>query len=183
MATVLEFEIPQMIKCFSMFGEDYKPRLAVVVVQKRISTRIFGQGPQGYQNPPPGTVLDHTITRKGWYDFFLVSQHVRQITVTPTHYNVVADNTGTQTRSYANCLTIPTMMIPPISGMSQLSIKQKAPSSTEQKTPPNNAQPPQSAKTSPPVAAPLLNGEMKQGTNGHSVPLGANYLALQTRIY
>ena len=64
-------------------------------------------------------------------------------------------------------LTTPTMMTPPISGMSQLSIEQKAPSSTEQKTPPNNAQPPQTAKTSPPVAAPLLNGEMKQGTNGH----------------
>ena len=78
-------------------------------------------------------------------------------------------------------LTTPTMMKPPISGMSQLSIEQKAPSSTEQKTPPNNAKPPQNAKTSPPVAAPLLNGEMKQGTNGHSVPLGANYLALQTR--
>ena len=30
-------------------------------------------------------------------------------------------------------------------------------------------------------AAPVLNGKMKQGTNGHSVPLGANYLALQTR--
>ena len=56
----------------------YKPRLAVVVVQMRISTRIFGQGPQGYQNPPPGTVLDHTITRKGWYNVFLVSQHVCQ---------------------------------------------------------------------------------------------------------
>ena len=41
-----------------MFGE---PSLAVVVVQKRISTLIFGQGPQGYQNPSPGTVLDHTI--------------------------------------------------------------------------------------------------------------------------
>ena len=78
-------------------------------------------------------------------------------------------------------LTTLTMMTPPISVMSQLSIEQKAPSSTEQKTPPNNAQPPQTAKTSPPVAAPLLNGEMKQGTNGHSVPLGANYLALQTR--
>ena len=64
-------------------------------------------------------------------------------------------------------LTTPTMMTPPISGMSQLSIEQKAPSSTEQKTPPNNAQAPQTAKTSPPVAAPLLNGEMKQGTNGH----------------
>lgn len=28
------------------------------------------------------------------YDFFLVSQHVRQGTVTPTHYNVVADSSG-----------------------------------------------------------------------------------------
>lgn len=28
------------------------------------------------------------------YDFFLVSQHVRQGTVTPTHYNVVHDLSG-----------------------------------------------------------------------------------------
>ena len=28
------------------------------------------------------------------YDFFLVSQHVRQGTVTPTHYVVVSDNSG-----------------------------------------------------------------------------------------
>lgn len=28
------------------------------------------------------------------YDFFLVSQHVRQGTVTPTHYNVVYDESG-----------------------------------------------------------------------------------------
>ena len=31
MATVLEFEIPQMIKCFSMFGEGIKVRDAIVV--------------------------------------------------------------------------------------------------------------------------------------------------------
>ena len=47
-------------------GEEYKPKLAVVVVQKRISTRIFSRGGTGYENPPPGTILDHTITRKGW---------------------------------------------------------------------------------------------------------------------
>ena len=42
---------------------------------------------------------------KGWYDFFLVSQHVRQGTVAPTHYNVVADKHWIQTRSYAKtCL-------------------------------------------------------------------------------
>ena len=33
----------------------------------------------GLENPPPGTVMDHTITRRNWYDFFLVSQHVRQV--------------------------------------------------------------------------------------------------------
>lgn len=32
-----------------------------------------------FDNPPPGTVVDHTITRRDWYDFFLVSQNVRQV--------------------------------------------------------------------------------------------------------
>ena len=36
-------------------------------------------------------MLDHTVTKRNWYDFFLVSQHVGQGTVTPTHYVVVQD--------------------------------------------------------------------------------------------
>ncbi|XP_019856843.1 PREDICTED: piwi-like protein 1 isoform X2 [Amphimedon queenslandica] len=92
--TVVEFEIPQMKSCLAMFGESYKPKIGFVIVQKRIATRLFSHGPQGYENPCPGTVLDHTVTRKGWYDYFLVSQHVRQGTVTPTHYHVVLDNAG-----------------------------------------------------------------------------------------
>ena len=39
-------------------------------------------------------MLDHTVTKRDWYDFFLVSQHVGQGTVSPTHYIVVHDNTG-----------------------------------------------------------------------------------------
>ena len=31
------------------------------------------------------------MTKRNWYDFFLVSQHVGQGTVTPTHYVVVQD--------------------------------------------------------------------------------------------
>ena len=46
-------------------GEGYCPKLAVVVVQKRISTRIFCRSAKGLDNPPPGTVVDHTITRRG----------------------------------------------------------------------------------------------------------------------
>ena len=67
MNTVKEYEVPQMMACFSSFEENYHPKFAVVVVQKRISTRIFHRGgAKGLANPPPGTVVDHTITRKGW---------------------------------------------------------------------------------------------------------------------
>jgi aubergine-like protein len=94
MHTVAQYEVPQMTSCFTdLFGESYQPKMAVVVVQKRISTRIFCRSPRtGLDNPPPGTVVDHTITRRGIYDFFLVSQKVRQGTVTPTHYTVVHDS-------------------------------------------------------------------------------------------
>lgn len=45
-----------------------------------------------YENPLPGCVIDHTITRRHMYDFFLVPQSVRQGTVSPTHYIVVHDS-------------------------------------------------------------------------------------------
>lgn len=43
------------------------------------------------ENPDPGSVLDHTVTRRGLYDFYLVPQSVRQATVTPSHYIVLED--------------------------------------------------------------------------------------------
>ncbi|XP_035670589.1 piwi-like protein 1 [Branchiostoma floridae] len=94
--TVAGYEVEQLRECASYFGgESYQPRLAVVIVQKRINTRIFAEYNRGQlDNPRPGTILDHTVTRREWYDFFLVSQHVRQGTVSPTHYIVVADDTG-----------------------------------------------------------------------------------------
>ncbi len=48
------------------------------------------------KNPEPGTIVDHTITHRELYDYFLVSQHVRQGTVTPTHYVVVYDDSQFQ---------------------------------------------------------------------------------------
>ena len=67
MYVVTDYEAPQLSTCFSTFGEDYHPKMTILVVQKRISTRIFKRGgAQGLSNPPPGAVVDHTITRKGW---------------------------------------------------------------------------------------------------------------------
>merc|ERR1719420_26770 len=74
---------------------EYNPSFVFVVVQKRINTRILGavrKGPKfDYINPPPGTVLDHTVTRYKWKDFFLVPQAVNQGTVSPTHFIVLKE--------------------------------------------------------------------------------------------
>nr|CAD7430757.1 unnamed protein product [Timema monikensis] len=65
-------------------------KMAFIIVTKRINTRIFLKG----GNPPPGTVVDDCITIPDRYDFYLVSQSVRQGTVSPTSYNVISDNIG-----------------------------------------------------------------------------------------
>ncbi|XP_045460997.1 piwi-like protein Siwi [Harmonia axyridis] len=60
-------------------------KMCFIIVTKRINSRIF----YGEQNPPPGTVVDNTITLPQRFDFFLVSQCVNQGTVTPTSFNII----------------------------------------------------------------------------------------------
>lgn len=92
---VKQYELTQFMEVFGHLEGDYNPELVVVVVQKRIRTRMFcseGDEKRGaIFNAPPGTVIDHTITSDTLYDFYLVSQHVGKGTVTPSHYVVVHD--------------------------------------------------------------------------------------------
>ncbi|CAB3989275.1 piwi 1 [Paramuricea clavata] len=93
LAAVFEHEVKQFMECFRTVGFQERPKFAFIVVKKRINSRFFLKNGR-LQNPPPGSVVDQHVTRKEWYDFFLVSQSVRQGTVTPTHYNVIHDTTG-----------------------------------------------------------------------------------------
>ena len=82
------YEAEQFKKAFDIIDEKYKPGFAFIVVQKRINTRIFfkiGKGKE-LDNPPPGTILDHTVTKRDWYDFFLVSQ---VLSIVPTFFLVL----------------------------------------------------------------------------------------------
>lgn len=63
--TVLKYEIPQMQKCFDTF-ENYQPSMVVVVVQKQISTNFYAVTTEQFTSPPPGTVIDHTVTSSDW---------------------------------------------------------------------------------------------------------------------
>ncbi|KAK7507334.1 hypothetical protein BaRGS_00001269, partial [Batillaria attramentaria] len=61
---VSDYEVRQMESSFSHWP-DYHPRLSVIIVQKRINTRIFLRANgSNLDNPPPGTVLDHSVTRR-----------------------------------------------------------------------------------------------------------------------
>lgn len=62
---VEDFEIPQLLKCFETFPR-YEPKMAFIVVQKRISTTLYSCSGDRFGTPPPGTILDHTVTNKEW---------------------------------------------------------------------------------------------------------------------
>jgi aubergine-like protein len=89
--TVHAYEVTQLRECFKAIDAEYNPSFVFIVVKKRINSRFFTKSDHGISNPPPGTVVDTDATRPEWYDFFLVSQSVRQGTVAPTHYNVIYD--------------------------------------------------------------------------------------------
>jgi len=98
---VQQYEIPQLTAVLAMLPDTY---FTFILVQKRINTRIFLMARDRMDNPAPGTVLDHTITRRNHYDFFLVSQLVRQGTVSPTHY-VVLEDTSTMKVDHVQKIT------------------------------------------------------------------------------
>ncbi|CAF3532884.1 unnamed protein product [Rotaria socialis] len=94
---VIENELPALNEICMKAQEGYDPKLGMVIVKKRGSARFFARDPRNNHqliNPPPGTIIDHTVTNQEWYDFYLISQMARQGTVAPTHFNVIWDRTG-----------------------------------------------------------------------------------------
>jgi aubergine-like protein len=45
------------------FALAFSPKVGVIIVQKRINTRLFTGG-ASVQNPPPGVVVDSVVTRQ-----------------------------------------------------------------------------------------------------------------------
>ena len=77
--------------CDQLAGKE-AIKLAFIIVTKRVNSRFFLRtGERSAENPIPGTVIDHTVTRQGRFDFYLISQSVKQGTVGPTNYNIIQD--------------------------------------------------------------------------------------------
>ncbi|XP_015190096.1 PREDICTED: protein aubergine isoform X2 [Polistes dominula] len=87
---VYQHEVKHIRQSLQKLYKEQVVRLAVIIVNKRVNSRLFYRE----RNPPPGTVVDDVITNRVKYDFFIVSQNVKQGTVTPTSYSVIDDNVG-----------------------------------------------------------------------------------------
>ncbi|XP_029347995.1 piwi-like protein Siwi [Acyrthosiphon pisum] len=88
---VHQTEVDMVKKTCKEFYGDKKVGLAFVIFKICNNTRFFCNNPNIYQNPPPGTVIDNTVTDPTMYDFYLVSQNITKNAATPTHYNVIWD--------------------------------------------------------------------------------------------
>ncbi|KAL6425964.1 hypothetical protein ACFW04_008931 [Cataglyphis niger] len=88
---VMEHEVVQIRKSLDvLYGGPNRYKMAFIIVTKRLNTRFFFNN----DNPETGTVVDDVITSPIKYDFFIVSQHIRQGTISPTSYSVIYDNLG-----------------------------------------------------------------------------------------
>lgn len=107
-------EIKDYEKAFDKLG--ISPKLTVIVCQKRINLRLFGQCPiasrtarrcpfnrrcngrETYHSPMAGTIVDNIITSKTLSDFFLVpSIAPPNATARPTRFIVLRDDLKLQT--------------------------------------------------------------------------------------
>ncbi|KAK2966776.1 hypothetical protein RJ640_020619 [Escallonia rubra] len=111
----------------AIYEEHYRPKITLVVAQKRHQTRLFLEnerdgGSSG--NVPPGTVVDTTIVHPYLFDFYICSHYGSLGTSKPTHYYCLYDDHGfnsdqLQKLTYNLCFTFarctkPVSLAPPV---------------------------------------------------------------------
>jgi len=82
--------VANTVEALALEAGNAATNVTYVQVQKKIPSRLYTPGAKA-ENPPPGVVLDHTVTLRDWYDFYIVPMQVSRGTVTPVHYVVVRD--------------------------------------------------------------------------------------------
>jgi aubergine-like protein len=94
---IMKHEVEYVTKVISDYTQDYNPKILYVLVNKRITHRLFEKDNGGYMNPGPGTVLDTALVEsegKTIFDFFLVPHRATVATALPVHFKVVHNTTS-----------------------------------------------------------------------------------------
>ncbi|XP_026816525.1 piwi-like protein Siwi [Rhopalosiphum maidis] len=76
--------------CQRVYGSNSVP-FTFVIVTRNNHSKFFVRGVRGFENPRIGTIVDSDVIDPNKYEFFLISQPVKQGSVTPTHYEAIED--------------------------------------------------------------------------------------------
>lgn len=97
-AEVMNVELTAMFQACANAKPQYKPKITMVVVQKRHHTRFFpgksNIGDRKNNNVPAGTIVDTEIVHPNEPQFFLVSHQSIQGVARPTKYCVLWDDSN-----------------------------------------------------------------------------------------
>ncbi|XP_055349557.1 piwi-like protein 1 [Paramacrobiotus metropolitanus] len=92
LGNIKEIELAGVRNLTNGLSWDRKITVTYLLVNERPSIRFFKNDNGRIDNPLPGTIVDSIVTRESLYDFYVVSQSVREGTVAPTYYNVIDDD-------------------------------------------------------------------------------------------
>lgn len=91
---ILELEVKAIIQKSQIEFGQKSPKFCFVVVTKRISDRFAVEGRNGLDNPKGGLLVLDNVTKKNRANFYLIAQDVNRGTATPTHYEVIFNNSS-----------------------------------------------------------------------------------------
>ena len=83
-----------------------RPKLAYIVVNKRINDRFFVEGfnrktkREGLVNPNGGLIVHSKVVNNEGFGYFMVAQQVNMGTATPVHFEVLYNDTGLSADSF-----------------------------------------------------------------------------------
>ncbi|MCF2141344.1 MAG: hypothetical protein K9W44_14895 [Candidatus Lokiarchaeota archaeon] len=85
--------IQQELTNSSIFSEKH-PKIAIILVNKRINRRLFHKNKQGQiLNPKPGTFIEDQYIKSEFSNYYLVPHFSRFGTTRPIHISVIYNNT------------------------------------------------------------------------------------------
>jgi len=90
---VQKYEIQKIRETMDKEYKEQAPKLLFVIVTKRLSDRFAVSSEGRMNNPDGGVVIIDDVVKPDRANFFLVAQRVTQGTATPTHYEVVYNDT------------------------------------------------------------------------------------------
>lgn len=91
-AHVTDGELKDALEGSAEFYGNQEVPMTFIIVSKRVNARFFKKAGSYFDNCSCGTVVDTKVTFPRKYIFYLISQSVRDGTVTPTMYDIIADS-------------------------------------------------------------------------------------------